>query len=216
MKKVFLLLAVFIGTAMPAVSFQEKELREEGSFSLYYMNEQVGFEEFEWRSTARGFELAVMGRITKPTPVEINRMIIRVNPSYIPTYFSFDGIISGIKQTIASEISDGHVVNTIRAAGREQKTRAEIRRDAFLLPNPVFSAYMLITKKYRCSLKEEKQLSAYIIPQVEIPFLLKPDNENACLMIMEFPASIIELQTDPQGSLHSVRIPSQNLIGKRD
>jgi hypothetical protein len=199
--------------AVSAVPAQEIE---QGTFSIYFMDEQVGYEEFEWRRVDRGYELSVSGRMTKPIPIQIKRLTIQLSNSFIPLEFSFEGSISGMEQKVKSEISDGHVKNVIHISGQEQTTMVDIRRDAFLLPNPVFSAYMAITKKYRCYLEEEKQLAAYIIPQVEVPFLLNLDEGNSCRLLMDISSSVIELQTNPDGDLLEVRIPAQNLIAKLD
>jgi hypothetical protein len=203
---------LILSASLPAFNMQT----EQGTLSIYFMNEQVGYEEFEWRHTGRGYELEVSGRMTKPIPIRIDQMIIQLNESYIPTGFSFEGTISGMKQKVKSVISDGHVENVIHISGQEQTSSADIRRDAFLLPNPVFSAYMAITKKFRCSLKEEKQLSAYYIPQVEVPFLLNADENNSCLLLMDISSSVIELATNPDGDLLEVNIPGQNLVARLD
>lgn len=194
-------------------AFPAQEI-EQGAFSIYFMDEQVGYEEFEWRRVDRGYELSVSGRMTKPILIQIERLMIQLSESFIPIGFSFKGTISGVEQKVKSEISDGHVKNVIHISGQEQTATVDIRRDAFLLPNPVFSAYTAITKKYRCSLGEEKQLSAYVIPQVEVPFLLHAGEGDPCRLIMDFSSSVIELQTNPDGDLLEVRIPAQNLIAK--
>lgn len=203
-------LALFASSAAAALE------AERGTFSIYVMDEQVGYEEFEWRRVERGYELVVTGRMTKPIPIQIKRMEIQLSESFIPQRFFFEGTISGMEQKVKSSISDGQVENLIQISGREQTASVDIRRDAFLLPNPVFSAYMAITKKYRCSLEAEKQLSAYIIPQVEVPFLLNADEDNPCRLLMDISSSVIELQTNSDGDLLEVRIPMQKLVAKLD
>jgi hypothetical protein len=189
-----------------------QEMVEEGTYSIYFMDEQVGYEEFRWREVDQGYELEVRGRITKPISMQIEHLVIRVSKDFIPLSFEFEGILSGSKQSVSSSISDGTVKTTVRAAGQEQESTVEIKRDAFLLPNPIFSSYMFITKKYQCSLEEEKEgLSAYIIPQAETSFSLSPSEEEECVLLMEIGAAVIELETDENGTLKSLHNPSQNI-----
>ncbi|MFW6139973.1 MAG: hypothetical protein ACOC5S_01280 [Acidobacteriota bacterium] len=185
---------------------------ESGTYSIYFMDEQVGYEEFLWREVDRGYELEVTGKITKPVSMQIEHLVIRVNKDFIPLGFKFEGVLSGSKQSISSTISDGKVKNTICVAGREQKSMVEVKRDAFLLPTAVFSSYMVLTKKYKCSLQEEKEgLSAYIIPQAEVSFSLSPSEGESCVLLMKMGTTVIELETGEQGTLKGLRIPSQNI-----
>ncbi|MBN2246907.1 MAG: hypothetical protein JW755_13800, partial [Candidatus Aminicenantes bacterium] len=87
----------------------------------------------------------------------------------------------------------------------------KIKRDAFLLPNPFFSPYMVITKKFKCGSPQSTELSAYIIPQMEAPFSLVQDEENPCLLKMIINGTLIELMTDYSGRLLSLYVPSQNI-----
>lgn len=190
--------------------------KEAGNFSIYFMDEKVGYEEFLWQEDEYGFLLSVRGRLTKPVPVNIDRLKIRLNKSYVPTRFEFKGTIGGMDQEILSIISEGEVENVIRVAGQEQRDRIKVRRDAFLLPNPVFSPYMVITKKYQCSLEESHELTAYIIPQMETSFSLEAMEETPCTLVIRMSASVIELETDHQGRLLSLHIPSQKLRITRD
>jgi hypothetical protein len=189
-----------------------RDVDESGSYSIYFMDEKVGYEEFVWRAVSDGYELEVTGQITKPVSMHIEHLVIQLTEEFIPLYYEFKGSISGSEQSVSSTISDGSVVNRIRAAGQERESTKQIRRDAFLLPNPVFSPYMVITKKYRCSLQEEKTgLYAYIIPQAETTFVLSPGEEDVCLLLMEIGATVIELETDKGGTLKSLHNPSQNI-----
>lgn len=212
MRNVVLTLVVFlISSFIWLQAGPPAKTTEKGTFSIYFMDEKVGFEEYSWTESDRGFELSVEGRMTKPLRLEIERMTIRLDLSYIPTYFYLKGSMNGVTQEITSVIFEGQVENKIRVSGQEQKSTVEIRRDAFLLPNPVFSAYMAITKKLRCWQGDPLDLSAYIIPQTEIPFSLFPHAEQACVLLMQLGASQIELRTDENGSLRSVYIPAQKL-----
>ncbi len=185
--------------------------KEQGAFSIYFMEEKVGYEEYTWENNERGYILSVIGRMTKPTAIEIERLSIRLDRNYIPHYYYFKGSVSNMAQEISSTIAEGQVENSIQVAGQERKSTLKIKRDAFLLPNPVFSPYMVLTKKFRCSLEEKVELSAYIIPQLEVSFTLEPKEEDPCLLIMEVSGMRIELETDEEGNLKAVSVPSQKL-----
>ena len=193
------------------VSPTPQEEYEKGTFSIYFMDEKVGYEEFVWRRDAAGMVLSVVGRITKPIQMTIEELVISLNSSFIPTAFRFKGSVGGVAQDIESELQDGEARSIIRVAGQEQTSRVQIRRDAFLLPNPIFSPYMAITKKFGCSLEEALELSAYIIPQVETQFTLSTKENEPCVLIMEMRATQVELITDESGQLLGLAIPLQHL-----
>lgn len=193
-----------------------RQLTEEGVFSVYFRDEKVGYEEYTWQEDERGFSLSIQGRLTKPVPMVIADMTIRLDSGFIPEYFHFKGEVSGVAQEIISEISEGRVESVIRVAGQEQTLNANVRRDAILLPNPVFSSYMVITKKYRCDLREAAELAAYIIPQTETTFTLEPDPDSECRLILQMGATRIDLETDASGVLRQLIIPSQDLRVERD
>jgi hypothetical protein len=190
----FALTGFFIGGTPVQPTAQEEY--EKGTFSIYIMDEKVGYEEFVWRRDATGIVLSVKGRITKPIQMNIEELRIHMSASFIPTAFHFKGSVGGVDQDIDSELQDGEVLNTIRVAGQEQTGRVQIRRDAFLLPIPIFSPYMAITKKYTCSLEEAQELS--------------------CTLIMEMGATQIELYTDETGQLIGLSVPLQHLRIVRD
>jgi hypothetical protein len=204
---VFILLSVL---AYPYLTFTIHR-EERGTFSIYFMDEKVGYEEYSWQEGENGFILSVKGRMTKPMQLEIERLAIHLDKSFVPIRFQFKGSLNGITQEVASSISEGHVENVIRVAGQEQKSTVKVRRDTFLLPNPIFSSYMAITKKFHCSLKESVALSAYIIPQMETQFTLEPKEEEPCTLIMQMSSAQIQLETDEQGRLTSLQIPSQKI-----
>ncbi len=210
----FALTGFFIGGTPVQPTAQEEY--EKGTFSIYIMDEKVGYEEFVWRRDATGIVLSVKGRITKPIQMNIEELRIHMSASFIPTAFRFMGSVGGVHQDIESDLQDGEVRNTIRVAGQEQTGRVQIRRDAFLLPNPIFSPYMAITKKYACSLEEAQELSAYLIPQVETAFTLRPKENEPCTLIMEMGATQIELYTDETGQLIGLSVPLQHLRIVRD
>ena len=184
---------------------------EQGLLSIYFGDEKVGYEEYIWTSYAEGYTLQVRGRIDKPVPLILDKLIIRLNKNFIPLEYYFKGTISGFEQEISSSIDDGFVDNRIYIAGQEQKASVRIKRDAFLLPNSIFSPYMVLSKKYVCSLEEKLDLSAYIIPQFEELFSLEPAEDSDCSLIIQFNTTSIELETDRTGSLKALFIPSQKI-----
>ena len=206
----FILAPGTISTSLPGLD------EETGNLSIYFMDEKVGYEEFLWQEDEHGFLLSVRGRMTKPVQVDIDRLEIRLDKSYVPTRFEFKGSFGGRAQEIVSTISEGQVENVIRVAGQEQRDTVKIRRDAFLLPNPAFSPYMVIARKFHCDLEGSVELSAYIIPQMEALFLLEPKKESPCTLVIQMSAAVIELETDQEGRLHSILIPSQKLRITRD
>ncbi|MEE8377313.1 MAG: hypothetical protein V3R45_02975 [Candidatus Aminicenantaceae bacterium] len=179
--------------------------------SIYFFGEKVGYEEYVWEEHERGYILSVKGRMTKPVAIEVESLKIELDKSFIPLRYSFIGSLGGIRQEISSVISEGDVLNTILVNSQEQNLQSKIRRDAFLLPNPLFSPYLMITKKYGCRMEEKKYLSAYIIPQLEIPFTLEPSEEDPCLLLMQINGIQIELETNEYGQLKILQIPSSNL-----
>jgi len=193
-----------------------QEEYERGTFSIYFMDEKVGYEEFVWRRDAAGSVLTIEGRMTKPMQMSIEELEIRTNASFIPTSFRLRGSVGGVAQDIESVLQDGEVRTTIRVGDQEQASTVRVRRDAFLLPNPIYAPYMIITKRFGCSLEEAQELSAYIIPQVETPFTLAPKEDRPCILILEMGATQVELITDESGQLLSLSIPLQHLRVVRD
>ncbi|UCE42461.1 MAG: hypothetical protein JSV17_05760 [Candidatus Aminicenantes bacterium] len=149
--------------------------------------------------------------MTKPIAIEIERLVIRLDKSFIPERYTFMGQVSGVTQDIQSFFSEGKVVNTKQVAGQERTETMNVKRDAVLLPNPIFSPYMVLTKKFRCGLQETAQISAYIIPQMEIPSALEPKQDSPCHLILRMGTTEIEIATDEEGVLKSLAISSQNL-----
>ncbi len=199
-----------------AVAPPIQEEYERGTFSIYFMDEKVGYEEFTWRRDASGILLTVEGRITKPVRMSIDELSIRLDNSFIATAFRFRGSVGGVEQDVESELREGEVSTTIRASGQEQLQTVSIRRDAFLLPNPIFSPYMVISKKFHCSLTEPLVLSSYLIPQVEAEFTLGPKENQPCTLILEVGATQIELVSDESGQMLELSIPHQRLRIVRD
>lgn len=184
---------------------------EEGIFDIFFMGEKVGYEEYIWESHERGYLLTVRGRMTKPIPMVIEKLTIHLDQSYIASQYFFKGSVSGVEQEVRSLINQGDVENVILVAGQEQKSSIKIRRDALLLPNAVYSPYMVLTKRFSCRLQEQIELSAYFIPQVETIFTVTPSEFNPCHFVMEMTDSEIHLGTDEAGRLNSLEIPLMNL-----
>lgn len=184
---------------------------ERGTLSVYFMGEKVGYEEYVWEETGQGYLLSVQGRMTKPVAIEVERLRIEMNKSFIPLRYFFRGSMGGVQQEISSVLSEGSVVNTFLVDGQEQSQQSQIKRDAFLLPNPLYSPYLVIAKKYGCTMEEKKNLSAYFIPQLETPFTLEPSEEDPCLLLLQINGIQMELETNEYGQLKILQIPAQNL-----
>lgn len=187
------------------------QVTEKGTLSIYFMQDQVGYEEYVWEEEEYGYTLTVRGRMTKPISIEIDELVISLDKSFIARQFQFRGKVSGVDQDIRSILSEGKVINIMKVAGQEQSEAVSVRRDAFLLPNQVFAPYMVLTKKFRCELQEKIDISVYIIPQIEMPATLEPKESEPCRLIMRFAGIEIELETNEQGVLNTISIPSQNL-----
>lgn len=203
---IFLLLLCFFVFAA-----QYEEEVESGVLSIYFQDEKVGYEEYTWQSDEMGYLLSVKGRMTKPVDMEIHSLILRLDKSFIPRQFNFKFSVGGVVQEISSLIVDGQVENTIHVSGQEYKSTVKIKRDAFFLPNPVFSCYMVVAKKFRCHFQEPVELSAYIIPLFEVPFSLEFDEESPCSMILEISGITMKMETDDEGSLKFLHSPAQKL-----
>ena len=175
------------------------------------MGEKVGYEEYTWQPAESGYILTIRGRLTKPIPMVIDKITLYLDANFIPTQYVFEGTVSGVRQEILSVIDGGRVANVILVAGQEQKTDITIKNDAFLFPDAVYSPYMVLTKKFACSLQDRLELSAYIIPQFETNFFLVPSEESPCRLTIEMDESETLLETDEEGKLMSLRIPLKNL-----
>ncbi|MBN1221715.1 MAG: hypothetical protein JXB23_00605 [Candidatus Aminicenantes bacterium] len=202
----FLLVHSVILTSGKPVPSEDK-----GVFDIHFMGEKVGYEEYIWQTEGDGYVLTVRGRMTKPIPMVIDKISIRLDKSFIATQYFFEGSVSGVRQEVLSVVNEGQVESVILVAGQEQKTEIKIKRDAFLLPNAVYSPYLVLTKKFSCTLLERMELSAYIIPQFETPFSIEPSEESPCRLIMEMGESETLLDTDEEGRLISLQIPLKSL-----
>ena len=184
---------------------------ETGTLSIYFMQEQVGYEEYSWEEDEMGFTLSVRGRMTKPIAFSIERLVIRLDRSFIPESYLFEGQISGVPQYIQSFFSEGKAKSTKLVGGQEQEETVDIKRDAVLLPNPIFSPYMVLTKKFRCGLQETAEITAYIIPQMEVSGTIAPKQDDPCRIVLQLGPTQIEIETDEEGILTGLDMPSSNL-----
>jgi hypothetical protein len=193
----------------PALGGQEES--EEGVLDIFFMGEKVGYEEYVWESKEGEYLLTVRGRMTKPIPMNIEKLTIRLDRSFIASQYYFKGAVSGVEQEVLSVINEGSVENIILVRGQEQKSVAKIRRDALLLPNAVYSPYVVLTKRFPCTIQEKVELSAYFIPQVETPVTVEPSEFNPCHFILELAGSEVHVGTDEEGNLNTLEIPLKNL-----
>jgi hypothetical protein len=208
---IFLLLFMLMLFFFFVFSTLARSKAQAGVFNIYFMEEKVGYEEYTWESNREGYFLSVKGRMTKPSLMIIEKLTLQLDRDFIPRRFYFKGSANGVLQEISSTISEGKVENEIKISGQERKSTVRIKRDAFLLPNPIFSTYLVLTKKHQCTLKEKIEHSAYIIPQLEVSFTLQPKEGDPCSLIMELSGIQIELETDNNGDLKALYIPSQKL-----
>ena len=207
---IFIPILLFVlSVTLPVLGEQDKP--EEGVFDIFFMGEKVGYEEYIWESKEQEYLLTVRGRMTKPIPMQIEKLTICLDKGFIASQYYFKGSVSGVEQEVLSVISEGNVENIILVAGQEQKSEVKIRRDALLLPNAVYSPYVVLTKRFPCTLQEETELSVYSIPQVEIPVTVQPSEFNPCHFILEMTGSEIHVGTDEAGNLNSLEIPLKNL-----
>jgi hypothetical protein len=207
----FFIAVLFVAVFVLLCAEPHGRSRERGTLSIYFMQEKVGYEEYTWEEEDTGYLLEVKGRMTKPVTIEINTLSIRMDRDFIAKEFLFKGKVSGVKQEVKSTLSEGRAVNRMKVNGQESQDTVQIKRDAVLLPNPYFSPYLVLTKKYGCVLDTKIELSAYIIPQMEMAATLEPKEENPCMLQLTLSATQIELEADEEGNLLALNIPSQNL-----
>lgn len=207
----------FLGILLAILSFpysyagMTPNAAEAGTLAIYFMQEQVGYEEYSWEEDYWGYTLTVRGRMTKPVGIEIENLEIHLDKNFIPERYVFRGRVGGVAQDIQSFFSEGKAIITRQVAGQERTETVDVRRDAVLLPNPIFSPYMVLTKKFRCGLQESTPVTAYIIPQMEIPATLEPKQGSPCCLLMQLGPTQIAIETDEEGTLIVLDISSQNL-----
>lgn len=186
-------------------------LVESGRLSVYFRDEMVGYEDYVWTGDEFGYTLEVIARMTKPLDLDVERLTIRLNRSFVAQSYGFKGSIGGLDQEVESVLSEGRAANVLTFGGQETRMDAQVRRDAFLLPNPLFSPYLVLTKKFGCGLAEKGEFSAYLIPQMEIPLTVEPVEGAPCRLAVGMGGVRIEIETDADGRLLELVIPSQSL-----
>jgi hypothetical protein len=184
---------------------------ESGTLSIYFMGAKVGYEDYTWTESEQGYVLEASGGMTQPLRLEVQSLTLRLSREFIPFEYSFKGSLNGMSQDVTSHIQDGRVVNTILQGGQETKSVAEVQRDALILPNPLFSPYLVLAKKYGCGLKDKTEVSAYMIPQVEVRGVIDRAADNPCLLTLNLAGVEVDLETDAEHHLLSLSIPGQNL-----
>ena len=210
MWKKTILLALILGS-LAAVSRPAAETTERGTLSIFFHEEKVGYEEYTWTEKADGFLLQVTGRLTAPLALEVESLSLCLTRDFIPCGFSFKGSVNGVENEVDSTIVEGVVTNRIKVAGQEMKYSLMIRRDAFLLPNPLFAPYQVITRKYRCASSPPAEVGIYIIPQLEVSGQLNSKADTPCQLVLTMGGVEVTLTSDEQGRLTSVVIPAQHI-----
>ncbi len=189
----------------------EETALESGTLSVFFMGEKVGYEDYSWSSDPRGFVLRASGRMTKPLDLKVESLTLALSKDFIPVEYSFSGSINGTRQEVTTKFREGEALNSIVVAGQETTSEASVRRDALILPNPLFSPYVVLAKRYACGLKDKVQVSAYMVPQVEIAGDLQSDPAAPCSFTLDLAGVQIILETDGDHHLVSISIPSQNI-----
>ena len=205
-----------VGLCIAAAARPASASDESGTLSVFFVGEKVGYEEYSWTEDATGYLLKVSGRLTKPILLEMRSLTLRLSRDFIPLEYSFEGSLNGMDQKVTSVIKDGHVANTILVGGQTIAGDLDVRRDALVLPNPIFAPYIVLAKKYGCELKDKAEVSIYMIPQVEIAGTLEASPTETCTLTLNLSGVEIVLQTDADRRLVSLTIPSQNLRVTKD
>jgi hypothetical protein len=187
------------------------EVLDSGTLTIYFKDEKVGYEDYSWIEEADGYELRVSGRMAQPFRLEIESMTLRLSKDLIPREYHFQGALNGMSQEITSRIQEGRVQNTIRVAGQENVLELQVRRDTLVLPNPLFSPYVVLAKKYGCGLKDKAEVSVYMIPQVEMTGTLQSAADNPCALTLDVAGGQVLLVADAEQRLTSLSIPGQSL-----
>jgi hypothetical protein len=208
-KKMILLASILISLAV--VGRPSAETTERGTLSIYFREEKVGYEDYVWTEKEDGYTLQVTGRMTAPLALVVGSLSLCLTRDFIPCGFSFKGSVNGIDQEVDSTIVEGVVTNRIKVAGQEMKSSLIIRRDAFLLPNPLFAPYQVITRKYGRAPRARTEVGIYIIPQLEVTGQLESNPDAPCQLVLTMSGVEVTLTSDEQGRLQSLVIPAQNI-----
>ncbi|MBN2199172.1 MAG: hypothetical protein JW747_04910 [Candidatus Aminicenantes bacterium] len=189
----------------------DARMSERGTLAIYFREAKIGYEEYVWTEDAEGYELSVTGRMSGPMTLEIERLRLRMDRDFIARTFFFKGTVNGVPQEIESTLREGAVTNRIKVAGQVMDSTASVRRDALLLPNPIFSPYLVVAKKFGCGLQAPAEIAAYIIPQVEVAGRVEPKAGSPCALVLTLGGVEIALAADEEGRLTSLLIPGQGI-----
>ena len=201
-----LFLLFLVTTILPEVKTSEK-----GKLLIYFMGEKAGFEEYEWIEELDKFILSAKGEINKPISLITDKMIIEVDKEFKPIRFYFKGKVNGVSQEIETTVFKEEVKNKIKVGQQKREFTARISRNAFFLPNGIFSPYIVVSKKAISLIKEKQTLPAYIVPQLEVNMIVEPDKEKKNSFHLNLAGVKIDILTDENGKLYSLLIPSQSI-----
>ncbi len=205
---ILFLIFIFLFSQEPenAQQFENKK-----KIFLYFMEEEAGYEEYEWIEQPDKFVLSVKGELSKPISLITELMTIELDKEFKPLRFYFRGAVRGVSQEIESTVIQEEVKNKIKVGEQTTEMTSKISPDALFLPNGIFSAYVVLTKKVKGLGEEKITIPAYIVPQLEVALSVVPDKENARLFNLILAGVNIELLADKQGYIESLSIPSQSI-----
>lgn len=176
----FAFLPMFLfGAAMCGGAYPQQGIIDKSTFYVYYADQPVGQESFELAETGEGYSLKASASLTKPILFETELLLLETNLSGQPTRFRFKGKVRGVEQEVSTRFSENAAENTISAAGRSSVKTDDIHAGAFVLPNLLFSPYLLLARVIGAEKGvSRKDLYAYVPPQAEVPFSLEKDVEK--------------------------------------
>lgn len=193
-----------------------------GVFRVFFGSQEAGQESYELVQTGEGFRLTASGKLSRPVEFETRNLLIQTDTRGRARKFEFKGSVRGIEQEVTAEISDRSAENRIRAAGQVVAKSDPVHVGTFLLPNLLFSPYVLVAH-FLESGKEghpEGELHAYVPPQAEIPFSLtrNPEKKRLDLWLRNAasPEVHVVVELDERGAVKGVHIPSASLSAYRE
>jgi len=86
-----------LALSFPTYAGQNPGQGEKGNLSVYFMEEKVGFEDYSWEPDDQGYTLQVTGRMTRPIPLEIESLAIRLSKHFIPREFALKRTVNGMR-----------------------------------------------------------------------------------------------------------------------
>ena len=203
---IILILLFLVTTISPKVKNSK-----EGKLLIYFMGEEAGFEEYEWIEAENEYILKIKGKMTKPVLFITRKMEIIVDKNFKPKRLIWKIIAQGVSQEIKTTIDNGKARNRISIAGQIQTFTTNISSNSLFLPNLVFSPYLILTRQIRCDLKWIKTFPAYIVDKIiEVRLRIEPKKEVPCEYKLNLAGQVnLEISTDNNGNLKSLKIPSQ-------